>query len=359
MHGFIAKILAPALVLVLAGPFAYGQGGGGGGASGGSGTGATGGAGRTGAPGGAGAGMAGRNGGVEQVAGAGPGNGPGVTAGTGGATTGRAAPGTQPGGTATPGGAGRTTNPGTATGSGQAGDGSTAGGNGQTGSTRTSWFTGRPITAAGGGAGTPPAAVALSGVGGDGLPRNIMAPLFRDIEVQKKLNITPAQLGQLGEADVRLRLALKSQLRETERLSRAAAAVRSDELLLKYNSDLMHATARILDAQQMERYRQLSRASEGLHTFTDPDVVKGLRLTDKQQDRLQALREQTDKKMGDLTKKAGTDVAETLEKAGALRREAMTQAGPILEPGQKEIFAKMTGYRFAKEAGPGRGGSGR
>jgi hypothetical protein len=258
-------MLAPAVVLVLASPYAFGQAGGGS----------------------SGAGAQKGAGGFEQVAGAGPGAGP--------ATTG------------------------------------------------TSWLTGRT------GAGDRTATTALSGVGDDGLPRNIAPPPFQDIEVQKKLNLTPDQMGRLGEADVRLRQGLKSALRDTGRMSRSAAAVRSDELLLKYNSDLMNAVSRILDAHQMARYRQLSRASEGLLTFTDPDVVRGLKLTEKQQDRLKELREQTDKKLIDLVTKAGDDVAAALAQAGQVRREAMAQVVPILDAGQKDAFAKMTGYHFGEE----------
>jgi hypothetical protein len=33
--------------------------------------------------------------------------------------------------------------------------------------------------------------------------------------------------------------------------------------------------AKVLNQWELERYRQLSRASEGLLVFTDPDVIKG------------------------------------------------------------------------------------
>jgi hypothetical protein len=221
-------------------------------------------------------------------------------------------------------------------------------GNGLT-TTGTNWLTGRTVAGD---------RAATSGVGDDGLPRNILPPPFQDIEAQRQLNLTRDQMGRLGEADVRLRQGLKSALRDTVQLSRAAAAVRSDELLLKYNSDLMHGVAQILDARQMERYRQLSRASEGLLTFTDPDVVRGLKLTEKQQQRLNELKEQTDTKLDDLVKQAGTEVPATLAKAGELRREAMAQVGQILEPAQKDSFAKMTGYKFAAKKAERAGGAG-
>jgi hypothetical protein len=275
MRRLITNMLAPALALVLASPFAFGQTGGGSG-------------GREGA---GGAGTQGSPTSLEQVAGGGPGVGLAATGG--------------------------------------------------------SWLTGRA------GASDQTGAAALSGVGPEGLPRNILPPPFHDLEVQKKLNITPDQLGRLGEAGVRLRLALKGALRDTEQMSRAAAAVRSDELLLKYNSDLMRAVAQIFEARQMERYRQLSRASEGLLTFTDPDVARGLKLTEKQEDRLKELRQQTDKKLTDLVQKAGSDVSATLAQAGRVRSEAMAQVGPILQPNQKDAFAKMTGYHFAQEGKSG------
>jgi len=185
------------------------------------------------------------------------------------------------------------------------------------------------------------------------LPRNIQSPLFRDNEVEKKLNITPEQLGRLGETDVQLRQGLKGALRDTGRLSSAAAAVRSDQLLLKYNSDLMHATMGVLEPRQMERYRQLSRASEGLYTFTDPDVIEGLRLTEKQRERIRAIREEINEKINDLTKKEDADVPAALEKAADLRREGMRQVGTVLESKQKQAFAKMTGYHFATESKSG------
>jgi hypothetical protein len=93
---------------------------------------------------------------------------------------------------------------------------------------------------------------------------------------------------------------LQSALRDIDRLSAPARAVKSDELLLKYHSDLMHETAKALDQRQLERYRELSRASEGLLVFTDPDVIKGRRLTEKEQERIQSLRERLDKQLSDL-----------------------------------------------------------
>jgi hypothetical protein len=182
------------------------------------------------------------------------------------------------------------------------------------------------------------------------LPTNFQAALFSDQEVQRALSITPDQIARLGDVDVVLRRRLQSALRDMDRLSEPARAVKSDELLLKYNSDLMHETAKVLDARQMERYRQLSRSSEGLLVFTDPDVVKGLGLTEKEQERLQSLRERLDKQLNDLMKKPKRDVAATQQKAATLRREAMQQVGSILQPRQKEVFTRLTSYRFPAEA---------
>jgi hypothetical protein len=161
--------------------------------------------------------------------------------------------------------------------------------------------------------------------------------------VQRAVGITPDQLGRLGQTDVQLRLGLQNALRNLGRVTDGQRAVRSDEFLLRYNSDLMRAVAGILGPQQMALYRQLSKAQEGLNVFTDPDVVKRLDLTDSQRERLRKLRDQTDGQMQDVIKKAGSDVAAAQQKAAEVRLDSMKQASRILDDTQRRQFAQVTG----------------
>jgi hypothetical protein len=307
---------------------------------------------------GAAGGAAGRGGAADQVGGAGYAalfaTGAGGTAGqaeagAAGGGTGQANtnPGAGSSGTAGQG----TTSPGSGTGQGNTKPG--GGGTGQ-GNTNPGGQTGG--TQAGGGTSATGTPAALSGVASTGLPRNFRESPYGDIEVRRALNITADQLGRLGDADTRLRLGLKESLRDLDRLSEGARAVKSDELLLRYNSDFMRAAAQILDADQMARYRQISQLSEGLRVFTDPDVAKALHLSDEQRDKLKALRERTDGQLDKLASKAGRDVDAVQQKAAELRTDGMRQAGRVLSDEQRQGFAKLMGIKMAaagKPAGDG------
>jgi len=204
-----------------------------------------------------------------------------------------------------------------------------------------------PGSQAGGAQAVTPAAVATAGIGANGLPRNIRPAPFADADVQRMLNIAPDQLSRLGGADVRLRSDLQSSVRDMNRLGPSAAAVQADELLLHYNSQLMQATADVLTADQMARYRALSHLSEGLYLFTDPDVARVLKLTEEQRSKLKKVQERTADQINNLIKKAGKDVVATQQQAAEIRREAMRDADRILMDTQRKALRQLLGVAVA------------
>ena len=120
------------------------------------------------------------------------------------------------------------------------------------------------------------------------------------------------------------------------------------------------AVADILKPDQAKRFKQIERQQDVLVTLnTDEEVVKEIKLTDEQKDKLKGIRDDMTKEMSGLFGKGkGGDFKEAFEKMNTLRKESKEKALKVLTADQTAKWKEITGAPFEVQLG-GFGGFGK
>ncbi len=144
----------------------------------------------------------------------------------------------------------------------------------------------------------------------------------------------------------------------TEMMNKRMEAAR--KVAEKYKPKL----AEVLDAKQVERLNQITLQAAGPGAYTDPDVIKALKLSKEQQDKLATIT----KEFGEKQRASFTGGGGGGEDARAKMRELSStrdkDLAAVLTDDQKAQFEKMKGKEFDMAAlrggpgGPGAGGPG-
>jgi Spy/CpxP family protein refolding chaperone len=99
-----------------------------------------------------------------------------------------------------------------------------------------------------------------------------------------------------------------------------------------------------LSSEQTKRLEQIDRQRMGLGAFNNEKVVKELKLSDDQKDKVKTINDEMNKDMRELfTAGFGAD---TQKKIASLREEAMDKAVELLTADQRKQWKEMTGEKF-------------
>lgn len=100
-----------------------------------------------------------------------------------------------------------------------------------------------------------------------------------------------------------------------------------------------------LSADQAKRLKQIVLQSAGMGAFAMEDVVKQLKLTDEQKEKIKGLGEDLRNDMREL-RQGGGDPQDNMTKMRQLGKEYFGKAAATLTDEQKKVWAEMTGKPF-------------
>lgn len=197
--------------------------------------------------------------------------------------------------------------------------------------------------------------------GGPGGPPPMMfsdpASLLRMPAVQDELKLTDEQKKSVeaihGEVDkeMRERGAKMQSLTPDQRRSYFEKARETFETERKETSDKLLA---VLDEKQRERIDQLSLQRRGTAALLDDEVAEELKLTDKQRDRLEALRDESREAIQAAFEEADPDDRDAVRrKLDALRQKQSNRALKLLTAQQRKSFEDLQGEKFEFPEPPG------
>jgi RNA polymerase sigma factor (sigma-70 family) len=101
--------------------------------------------------------------------------------------------------------------------------------------------------------------------------------------------------------------------------------------------------ANVLDADQVKRFGQLELQARGVEAFQLERVVKGLKLTDRQQQRLKDLSAKATESVVAKLQEGAADIEELNKQLDAIMAKAIKAAEDLLTRGQKKAWADMIG----------------
>lgn len=164
--------------------------------------------------------------------------------------------------------------------------------------------------------------------------------LIADPGVQKELKLTPAQLGKLRVALVKMR----QDHREDFAKLREASLVQRMQIMRVIGEDARKAIGGVLNDKQMKRFKQILWQQGGFRALRDPEVQKELKITEEQRDKFREIAQDTLKQLRDLLQGGNADDAqEGLQK---IRKAAREKAEAELTDEQKKTWTEMKGKPF-------------
>jgi hypothetical protein len=181
-----------------------------------------------------------------------------------------------------------------------------------------------------------------------GLPHH--GPLFQYQDVRKDLNINDQQLNEMNRSFEVLNSEFATEfgkLKEEER-ARRANALRS-RYWEKWNSGVN----RVLEPEQLKRYRQLDLQYRGWGALMDPELQTQLNLSAEQKQRLDQLYGESLQTYSDIHRMGQTNRDAALQRYIQWREQTRRGINEFLTEEQRRNWAEMTGdaYRFAPNFG--------
>lgn len=220
--------------------------------------------------------------------------------------------------------------------------------------------------------------------GGFGGGVNSPFTLVRNEAVQKELNLTDEQVGDLktlgDKYSEEMRAAgggreafqgLQDLSREEREKKMAELFAKAEETRKKVSEKFQPDLDKILDAGQRDRLKQIQIQAEGSQAYQNADVVAALKISKEQQDKLDAINKEFGDKRRELFPRGGAgggggerpNFEEMQKKMAELNAARDKQLAEILTADQRAAFEKLKGKTFdvallRPNFGGGRGGPG-
>jgi hypothetical protein len=185
------------------------------------------------------------------------------------------------------------------------------------------------------------------------------APLFRNQDVVRDLNLTPDQINRLSQETNRLQTRYSA---DYNRLNDRDRPARVRELMRTYDEQWLRSAGKVLNQQQLDRYRQLQLQNSGFEAFSDPDVQRRLALTEEQQQQLRQLSEQMARERPNVPTGDRSRVDDGLRRWRDYQDQARERTNRILNERQLQMWREMTGAPYTLPPTgptPAPGGTGR
>jgi hypothetical protein len=171
-------------------------------------------------------------------------------------------------------------------------------------------------------------------------------PLYSSPEVSHELRLTQSQIDRLKASTTELRSKYTGQIDRLSRLSGAERVRLLRELERSMSGDWRQAASQILTPEQMKRYTQIELQVRGLEAFSDADIKRKLKLNTGQLQKLQSVRDQAKREMGEVRLLARDDLRKAQRRHEEYRQRWYEAANNILDGDQRRMWREMTGGNF-------------
>jgi hypothetical protein len=215
--------------------------------------------------------------------------------------------------------------------------------------------------------GNMPASGAAAGVssGGIRIADMNLVTLLQNEKVQNDMELVTDQISKLGELSSAMKTAEKDTFTALQGLSGDERRAKMQVLAKELKATIHNKLGDILLPRQLERLEQISLQVQGGAALFNADIVKTLKITKEQQDKLKALRDEFQPNMGMSLKSMPNESREQIQTRFTQAHENMLKAIKehhdnlldVLTQEQRDQFDKMQGAKigldFSTLMGPG------
>jgi hypothetical protein len=171
-------------------------------------------------------------------------------------------------------------------------------------------------------------------------------PLLQQEGVQKDLDLDPEQLGKLNLL-FQQRQQAREEMKDLKREER-------DRKMIAESYDNEKEIRAILDAEQIQRLKQVYWQLRGTRVWGDEEVVRALKLTHDQRVEMASMRNEYDKQSRELTKIEKRE--EQDKKRDELKKSTNEKLLAVLTADQQAKYEELMGPPFTGEVRRGGGG---
>lgn len=172
-----------------------------------------------------------------------------------------------------------------------------------------------------------------------GMPMNPLQ-LMTEKAVREELKLSDDQVQKASEA-LKKQAPKREGLRDFEPEERVK---KMNELIKEANQ----TAVTILKPEQMKRLREIHLQLQGPQAFHSPGVVRELKITDEQKEKIQELQKEAHKEMTEL-RKPGGDREKVLKRIEEISKANRDKILALLTVEQKAHWKQMTGEPFKGE----------
>jgi hypothetical protein len=174
------------------------------------------------------------------------------------------------------------------------------------------------------------------------------ATLVQNPAVRQELQLTDEQITKVATIPSEIRLHLFPEHEKLKDLPPNEREPRRKELMAKAVETGAEELAKVLTPGQMKRLKQIALQQSDVYAFSEVEVVRTLRLTAAQQDKIKTITDEGAKKLRELLAgvEEGAPIQAIRARTAPLRKQIVDQAVAVLSDKQKRLWREMTGEPF-------------
>ena len=174
--------------------------------------------------------------------------------------------------------------------------------------------------------------------------------------VEKELKLTNEQKEKAKSFAEEYREKGQEMRSQLEGLDRDERMAKMQELTRAHYTTGMKDVEAMLKPEQTKRFKQIVFQTRGTENFTDPAIVKMLKMTDAQKDKVKNALESSQSEMREAMQDAQGDRQEMATQMTKIRKETTAKVMALMSPEQITMYNDMAGEKFDLPAMPmGRG----
>jgi hypothetical protein len=180
-------------------------------------------------------------------------------------------------------------------------------------------------------------------MGGGGL-----AMLLGNASVQKELKLSEEQITKAKETAEKIGAEAREKRSGLQDLSQEERREKMTAITNELNEATLKEAGAYLKPEQITRLKQVSYHQRGARSFTDPEVVKKLNITDAQKSDIQAILQESMEGMRGLFSQdqSPEERAAGMKKMAELNKETLGKAEKKLNDEQQKTWKELIGAQF-------------
>jgi hypothetical protein len=170
--------------------------------------------------------------------------------------------------------------------------------------------------------------------------------LLGNASVQTELKLDEKQVEKAKELAEKTGEKMRENFESLQGLEGDERRTKMQELNRELNASTLKSASEFLKPEQITRLKQISYQQRGATSFSDPDVVKKLNLTDGQKSDIQSIVQDSFQEIRTIIDETQDDPQARMKKMTELRKQTLSKAEAKLNDEQQKTWKELLGSPF-------------